>query len=532
MKNGVFICLLFIFVDLKAQKIDVTWGEEGKRETYYQSFIKGVNNETIKFSFDIQKKFLAKPVYTGYLTKFNANAAEIAEQEIIVEEEKTSFGDLLNLKNNIYMFSSQYVKEDKVTNYFYQKIDIKTLKNVGKITNIGSFVAIKKSSQSTIDVEASKDSSKLLVFGLTPYKKKENEKYYMAVYDYNMAKQWEKTVELPYLDKFVDVVDYLVTNEGDVCVIIKHYDKEVKKESIKEDGEKVPAYKTKLLLYQKGVEMPLEYILDIGNKYVHTLQLSNDNMGDLVLFGMYKTKYNGYVTGYFIANFDKKTKQLSTKKMYEFDMDLLDLIKKDKQGSNKEKDPGLSWQFSLKATVDRNDGSRDYILEYYNVTAVTRSRGGMGLGGGLMLGFSSTYYIYSYGDIVDINIKSDGKVLVTRIPKLQVTTDIKMYSSFIPMVYKDKLLLFYNDDEDNIDRDLTKRPDDMTSFKKSSFAMATIDKSGNLERKVVYSHREMKLVTCVRECCILAPDRIGMYANKNAGVFSAAKDMVGILTIK
>jgi hypothetical protein len=72
----------------------------------------------------------------------------------------------------------------------------------------------------------------------------------------------------------------------------------------------------------------------------------------------------------------------------------------------------------------------------------------------------------------------------------------------------------------------------MKSFKKSSFALATIDKSGNLDRKVIYSHRDMKLVTCVRECCILGPGRVGMYANKNAGVFSAAKDMVGIMTIK
>ncbi len=523
MKNGVFICLLFIFVDLKAQKIDVTWGEEGKRETYYQSFIKGVNNETIKFSFDIKMKLFSKPVYTGFLTKFNASAQEVIEEQIEVDEEKTSFGGLFNMKDNIYMFSSKYVKDDKVTDYFCQKIDIRTLKNVGKMTKVASFVALKRSRQSTIGMETSKDSTKLLVFGLTPFQKKENEKYYMGVYDQEMKRLWEKTVELPYLDKFVEVTDYLVTNEGDVCVILKHYDREVKKESIKEDGEKVPAYKTKLLLYPRDGSAVKEFILDIGNKYVHNLQLSNDNAGDLVLFGLYKTKYNGYVTGYFTAIFDKKTKTLATQKMTEFELDLLDLIRKDKQGSNKEKDPGLSWDFSLKITVDRTDGSRDYLLELYRVIEHTTYSSS---------GFSRTYYEYVYGDIVDINMKKDGKAIITRVPKLQSTTQIQMYSSFFPIVYKDKLLLFYNDDEDNIERDLSKKPDAMTSFKKSSFVMASIDKTGVFERKALFSHRDMKLVTCVRECCILGPDRVGLYANKNAGIFSAAKDMVGILTIK
>lgn len=44
------------------------------------------------------------------------------------------------------------------------------------------------------------------------------------MYDTDLKKLWEQTVELPYLDKYIDILDHVVTNEGKVGVLIKHYD--------------------------------------------------------------------------------------------------------------------------------------------------------------------------------------------------------------------------------------------------------------------------------------------------------------------
>jgi hypothetical protein len=422
------------------------------------------------------------------------------------------------------MFTSQYDKDNKSTNFFCQKINITNLNPEGKPVNLGSFDAVNKKSQSTVGYEVSKDSSKILMLGLSPFSKKDNEKYYMAVYDNSMKKMWDNTVELPYKDKFVTIMDNIVTNDGKVGIIIKHYDQEVSnKESVRQDGSRMPSYKTKFLLYESGNTKPAEFVLNTKDKFVHTLQLTNDMNQNLMLFGLYKNKYNGYVSGFFTTTINKDTKEVTVSKMDAFPMEFIEQIKIDKQGSDKEKDPGLGDAFKLAKVVDRADGSKDYILEFQRAVYHPSTYNGKT--------WSAPYWSYNYGDIVDICLKPNGSTVISRIPKMQSTINVLMYSTFQALPYKDKLLLFYNDERDNVERDLAKKPDDITKFSKSVLAMATIDAKGTLTRSTLLDHKEMKLTTCIRESQPLDGKRIGLYALKGAGVFSSAKDMVGILEI-
>ena len=70
-----------------------------------------------------------------------------------------------------------------------------------------------------------------------------------------------------------------------------------------------------------------------------------------------------------------------------------------------------------------------------------------------------------------------------------------LFLGIFSFVENDKLIILYNDDEDNIDRDLEKKPDDVMNFKKSVFAAATIDSKGNMTRQAIYSHRDETYVT-------------------------------------
>jgi hypothetical protein len=399
---------------------------------------------------------------------------------------------------------------------------------VGKPLNLGSFDAIKKSSQSTVGYEISKDSSKILMFGLSPASKKDNEKYYIGVYDNNMSKQWENTVTLPYKDKYITVLDRLVTNEGKVGVIIKHYDQEVSREAITQDGTKVPSYKTKLLLYDDSKSAPAEFILNTGDKFIHTVQLTDDMVTSLQLFGLYKDKYNGYITGYFIANIDKATKAVTTRNVVSFPAEMVHLIKTDKQGSEKEKDPGIANDFKLAQVEITDDGSTHYILEY---TREIFHPGNSYFSNGTWHN-SPPFWEYNYGDIIVISIKKNNTNVLVRIPKMQTSIDVRSYSSFKALPYGNKLAIFYNDDEDNIDRNMEKKPEILKKFDKSVFTMAVIDDKGVLNRSSVFTHRDMKLTTAIRVCRALDKSRLGLYAVKGGGWFSSGKDMVGILEVK
>lgn len=507
---------------LHAQKINVKWSEESKKELEYKSLVKGAGTEMVKLCFESQGGgFFSKRKITPILSRYDNKLVEQGVKSFAVDDDGMDFNGLMSVKGNLYMFSSKYDKGQKATTFYAQKIDANNLNPIGRPSNLGTMSAVNRDRATQASFVISKDSSKILFFGLAPYEKKQNEKYYMGVYDNQLNKLWETTVELPYLGKFVDVLDFDITNAGEVGVLLKHYDKEVRKEKVREEGANIPAYKTKFLLYAKGEKKPKEYVLDLKDKFVHTLQITADNNSNLTLFGLYKNKYDGYINGYFITSINKAGNSVDLKKMEVFPEDVLALCKKDKQASTKERDPGLSAKFYLADVVQRDDKTIDYLLEYYKLVerTYTDSRGG----------WHTTWYYY-YGDIVDVHV-TDKKTNFIRVPKWQETVNTGLYSSFKALTSKNKLYLFYNDDRDNVERDLSKRPDDMVRFTKSVLAVAALDQNDNLSRSAVYDHKQMKLTTCVNVCQKLSNDKIGLYAQRTGGLFSSSKDMVGILQV-
>jgi hypothetical protein len=521
MRNYLMIVALMAFYVPHAQKVKVSWSEESKKELEYGSLVQGNGLEMVKLCFETEGGLFSKKSVTPILSRYDHTLQEKGLKSFMVDQDGIKFDNLLSIKNNLFLFTNRYDRKEKTTTFYSQKIDNRTLNPIGKAASLGVMDAISRNSQSKVQYEVSKDSSKIMVFGLSPYSKKNNEKYYMAVYTNEMSKLWDNTVVLPYLDKFIDVLDYMVTNDGSVGVILKHYDKEIKRENVREDGARVPAYKTKLLLYAKGGDKPKEFVLNLQDKYVHAMQLTADINNNLTLFGLYKNKYDGYVSGYFVTMIDQKTMGIEVKKMEAFPADMLELVKKDKQGSDREKDPGLSSHFMLADVVERADGSIDYLLEYYKLVWRTRSSGN----------YVYSYPDYYYGDVIDIHVSSMAPTHFVRLPKWQHTPNTSLYSSFKAVSINNKLVLFYNDDRDNVERELEKKPDDMVKFDKSVLAMATIDQKNNLTRNVVYNHREMKLTTCINVSKRLSTSKIGLYALKGAGVFTAAKDMIGLLEV-
>jgi len=527
MKKTILSPILFLLLThfAIAQQTRITWGDLSKVELTFNSFVKGAGSDMIKLCLDEKKAgFFSKGKMTPILVRYDNKLQEKNVQEFKADEDGVKLDKVLSIRGKLYIFTNRYDKDSKTTTYMCAPIDIVSLKASGRIITLGSFEAISKSKQSSVEYELSSDSTKLIMFGKAPTAKKENEKYYMGVYDENMNKLWDRTVELPYQSKFISIFDDLVTNDGKVGVIIKHYDQEVDRESIKDNGERVPAYKTKLLLYEKDVVKPYEYVLNINNKFVHSLHLTDDKASTLNLFGLYKEKYNGHVNGFFTASINLASHQIETNKMSAFPADLVELVKKDKQGSDKEKDPGFDDAFNFIQTIDRTDGSKDYILEFRQ-KILHESRDSRG--------YSYSYWEYRNGDIIDISVKKDGKFVLCRIPKMQDVTNVLTYNSFKALSYNDKLIIYYNDNDDNLDRDLAKKPETMTNSRKCVFMMATVDSKGNLNRTIVFNHKEVKLTVATNECFLLDEQHLGIYAiQPGGGFFSSSKDMVGILELK
>jgi hypothetical protein len=514
------ITLSFIAVaamSAHAQNVTLTWGQESKSEVTYNSFVRGSSKDLIKLCFE-QKGRDISPIMTGY----NSNLTEIANNTIYVDQDNVKFDKLLSIKENLYFFTNIYDKKSKTTSFYCQPLNIKTFKNQGANIPLGTMEAIKKSEQSSVSYQLSEDSTKVLMMGLSPYSKAEAEKYYLGVYDYKMAKLWDKTVQLPYQDKDIIIFGQLITNDGKVAVLIKHFDSQTNKEDIRKAGKKVPSYKTKLLLYSKDEATPHEFLISIGDKFVHSLTIASEKNNELTLFGMHQQKSDGNVNGYFLTKINTTTKTVSSTNINNFPESLLEIIKKDKQGSDSERDGGLGASFDFVKWVTRENGDQDFLLEYKRVYWVSSKYG--------------SYYVFEHGDIIDINVKTNGTNVITRIPKFQQSLVNSNASSFKTLAYKDKLLLFYNDRDDNLEQRLDERPKEtklgsggqtlLGGTADAFFTMGTIDSNGNLTRTVLMDKKQSKYVSLINVSLPIDKNKIALYAVRGR------KDMIGYLEVK
>lgn len=504
-------------ISANAQNVTINWGQESKNEVTYNSFVRGSSNELIKLCFE-QKGREISPIMTGY----NSKLTETAYNTLFVDQDNVKFDNLLSIKDNLYFFTNIYDKKAKTTSFYCQPLNIKTFKNEGTNIALGTMEAIKKSEQSSVKYQLSEDSTKILMMGLSPYSKAEAEKYYMGVYDYKMAKLWDKTIELPYKDKDIIIFGQLITNDGKVAVLIKHFDSQTNKEDIRKAGKKVPSYKTKLLLYSKDEASPHEFLINIGDKFVHDLTIANEKNNELILFGLHKQKSDGNVNGYFLTKINTIAKTASSANINNFPDALLEIIKKDKQGSDSERDGGLGNSFEFVNWITRENGDQDFLLEYKNVYWVSSKYG--------------SYYVYEHGDIIDINVKTNGTNVITRIPKKQQSVANSNASSFKTLAYKDKLLLFYNDRDDNLEQRLDERPKEtklglggktvLGGTADAFFTLSTIDGNGNLTRTVLMDKKQSKYITLINVSLPVEKNKIALYAIRGK------KDMIGYLEVK
>ncbi len=366
------------------------------------------------------------------------------------------------------------------------KVNEKTLATSGKAT-LGTYDSDNRYDQAEPSYKLSPDSSKILLFVEGPDRRKDNKKFFIAVFDTNLKPLWTKDIQLPIADRFISIYDQDISNDGKVFVALKHYDKEVTRQSVREDGAKIPSYTYKLMVYDAGSPNGKEISFNLNNQYIQGTKLSYGKNGLITVAGLYKRKFNGNINGAFYATLDGNTTEVKDPTMVPFSPEMITLVDKDNFGSDKSSDPGLYPGFRIRNIMNRTNGSVDLVSEYYRLDVITSFNP--------TTNTTTTSYRYTYGDIINTNISTDGKAVFTRIPKNQKFTNSNIFLGFYPIVYGDKLVLLYNDDKDNVERELDKKPDDVVNFKRSIFLAATLDAKGNVSRQSVYSHLDEEYIT-------------------------------------
>lgn len=486
----IFIAL--IAISGKTQSFDVSWGDNAKLKYEFDDAVPLANGKTLVLKLKSSggvSLFGGSVKYVPILMLVDNNMETLKETELEIEEKNSSLKGFEKYGNNIFFIYEAYDKSNKTTSVYALKINPETLAASNKVV-MGTYDSDNRSDQAETTYKLSADSSKVLLFVEGPERRKENKKLFVAVFNTDLKKLWSRDIELPILEKYVSIYDEDITNDGKVFIAIKHYEKEVTRETVREDGDKVPSYIYKLLVYSDANGKEKEISFNLNDNFIQGTKLVYNKNNTITVAGLYKRKHNGNLNGVFYTTFDGNASEVKDPKMVEFPADLIRLVDKDNFGSDKKSDPGLYPHFKIRHIIVRNNGSVDLISEYYRLDIVTSYNPSTHT--------STTYYNYKYGDIVNTNMDKDGKAIFTRVPKNQKFTNANIFLGYYPLLYKDKLVLLFNDDKDNVDRDLEKAPDDVMKFKKSVLVAATIDEKGSLSRQAIYSNDDDDYITLPR----------------------------------
>lgn len=527
---AIFISVL-IYSNSVAQKFDVKWNEKQRLTFEYDDAVSLTNGKTILLKkeskgggvsiFGIGSKVKLK--YTLVLADKNMQVQK--EVEVEMEEKNSFLKGFEKFGNNVFIIYSFYDRETKNTSLVAQKINQETLV-VGASSTLATFESDSKSDQAVTSFWRSSDSTKVMVFAEGPERKKENKKIFFTIFDNDLKKLWGKEAELPMLDKYCFIYDFDLSNEGKVYVAVKHYDKEISKESVRRNSRKVPSYKYKMFIYDQKIPSPREIVFDLNDNFVHGTKISFNKNNTVTVAGLYKKKSSGNITGAFYANIDPVTNEIKSPKMVEFPIEMLTLVDKDNFGTDSKSDPGLYDEFRIRSILTRANGSVDLVSEYYDLDIVTTTQGGTGMS----IGTTRTEYHYYYGDVINTNIDKNGKATFTRLPKNQKFINSDIFMGISSFIYKDNLVILYNDDKDNVDRDLEKKPDDIMKFKNSVFVAATIDMKGTLKREAIFSNDDDDYITLPKKT-IKATDNTYIIVADLLKLFKR-RTKYGVLTIK
>lgn len=478
-----FLLLLFLATSpqkISAQQFSLIWEEAYEKNQLISTETGVATNSGNIISFytkqSTARKYWNRFMDIAQLILFDTNMKELKKVSLTLTDKYVSDAKMINRGGNIYMLYNSFDEETSTTAAFAVKIDEETLTVTDKILLARtSPKKLKRVTATTIPTETTRyvysaDSSYLLAFLDEEGGNKENKKFSIGVFDKNFEKQWSSAVELEQPNAESVLLNLTLSNKGRAFVLFRQKDefsKDYQQNAMMHIFDKDHLRGRKIQLSKEQI--------------IFDARISFDTENDITVVGFYKNTPNGNTNGVIYQKINLTTLKHVSSKSIPFPTEFLELIDNDGFGNKKGNDAGISRKFYLGGLFNRPNGSIDIIAEFINETYNGDARSGR--------------WEYLYGDIITVNFSTSGKPVFTRIPKKQQNVSLRQYMSYMPFLYNDKLIIMYNDDRSNMERDINEKPDKILYYNKSLLTAAIVDTEGKLTRKLVYDNKESEFIT-------------------------------------
>jgi len=471
-----FFVFLFLNISLFsiAQKPVVTWGEEEKQppRTYIKKIICEING-TI-YSYRTSGESLKRN--THILETYNSENLNLLNRSFfpLLTDADALVEDIQYIGNNIVLFYSIIDKANNRTAYA-QLLSLQCEKK-GEAIALDKLSFSRKKNIGTFDFVLSADSSKILLYRNEPFEKYANEKFSYSVFDKQFNLLWSKEIQLPYTDKYFEISEYRIDNNGNVFMLATIYpDKNKGEKAIKG----LPNNKHIIFAYYYAENELTEFEVTLAGKFISDITFRLNKKNDVVVGGFYSNSDLYTINGTFYMLIDDESRDVKTTNIKSFDRDfMLNFLSEKKT----DKGRGLSNVY-FDHFVLRDDGGAVLLGEQYYMENVCISD--------MRTGNLICSYHFYYNDIIAVNVDSNGTITwAQRIPKFQHTiNDNGFYSSYSLAAVNNNLHFIFNDNPKNIELIKTK-PDRlraMTGAQGAVTMLCSINEKGEMVRQPLFT---------------------------------------------
>ena len=488
---------------------DLTFGNALKTKHAFGEYVGTIDGVHVVTSFFKNKRYLNK-------ISEDMNLSATVEMELMQGKDEMTMEDIGIFNEQIVMLVAYQDNKAKTTTYYLQEVDAGSLRKIGSLQEVGSVEFEKRRSTGYGDLIASRSDEKLLIYLKLPYEKGSPERFRFQVWDNELNMLWREDYQLPYADDLFRLQRIRVGNNGNVYITGTEWKEKRERRENKRDVD----YKYHIMAISDNGNQVKDYDVSLGEQFISDMQILIDDKNDLLVSGFYGEKSSARTKGMFYLKIDSKSKDIAKDRRVEFPEDfILDQMSdkakaKAKKKADRKGEEVQLVSYDVREMLLKDDGGFVVLAEQYRfwttTTTTTNSNGAS---------TTKTTYHYMYNDLIVLNVSPDGEIeWYTRVPKHQYSTNDGGYrSSYTLGVAGTKILVVYNDAVENLNFEKVADMRNFRTGKDGGIVLATIDGSGNVKRKLLYTYMKKDDVFIPKESDQVDKDEIFMYMRGRKG---------------
>ena len=378
------------------------------------------------------------------------------------------------IDNKQYMFYESYDSQQDTRNLIVRTLDTTALLSDPKLMET---LDSRRRSKGDFKVKLSQDRSKIAIFTNPPYERNSSENFYVRIYDKDLNELWNADIELTYRDRNFSIMDFDITNDGDVFIL-----------SVFDNNPNITMQNSrdldyKLMRIKAGENNQItEFDLGLKNIAVHSLGIECDlKDGQMAISGFYGKRNFYDMDGALYLSVDQRQGEVVSTNLNPFSQEFVAQFNRYRAKRGR----GIRRNFVFRQFMPRPDGGAYVIAEDYEVRVQTvqTSRG-----------TTTTNYYYYYNDVIVLSIDKEGEVdWYAHIPKRQSSmNDGGFYLGYTFLINEEGLHFVYNDHRKNAKRWGKKSLRAITNAKNGNLVMVSVSHDASMTYTVLNRNKRQK----------------------------------------